>query len=119
MRGIRNDFKFYFATHLCARLFVQIDDDVIVSTDNQERGRLHRRQGRSRQIGTPATRDDRADVSREFGRSDKRSAATRARSKVTKTQVTRGAVLHRPLGSVDEALGQQANVEPILRSLNV
>src|SRR5436190_7862735 len=119
MGGARNDFESYLAPHLCPRLFVQINNDLIIPTDNQKRGSSHRRQCAPRQIGPPATRDDRADVSREFSRGDERGGAAGARSKVTKAQVLRSRLAHHPLGSVDEALGQQVDVESMLRSLNI
>jgi len=80
MRRAGNDFQFHFTAHLRARLFVEIDYHRVLAADDEQRRRLHARERITCEIGPAAARDDRAHVTHQLGRGDKRGAAASTRS---------------------------------------
>ena len=57
-----HDQKPLFAAKLRERFPVQLNDLVVVFSDNQQRGSLNARQGRTGEVGATASRDDRTSV---------------------------------------------------------
>ena len=62
MSGAGNDFQFHFAVHSSARLFVQLNHDIILAADDEQGGGLHEWQRSAGEIGPAAARDDGADI---------------------------------------------------------
>src|SRR5262249_22149615 len=58
MRRARDDLESLFGLKLCVRSSVELDDQWIASTYDQERGRANSLENRSRQIGPPPSRHD-------------------------------------------------------------
>lgn len=119
MRRPRNNLELHFASHSAPRRFVHADHDIVRPADEKKRRRLHLRQCIAGEIGTAATGDNRADVARQFRRRDEGSAATGARSEITDSQLARRGVLHCPMSGMDESLGEEADVEAMLRGLQI
>jgi hypothetical protein len=90
---------------------VQLKDLVVVFSDNEQRGSPNVRQGRTRQVGTAASRDDRTYPIGAHRRSHQRSSGAGAGTEVADPKVLGIGELGEPVGRVDEPFGEQLDVE--------
>jgi hypothetical protein len=106
-----DDYELFFAAKLRESRPIQLDNLKIVAANDEQGGRSDSRQGRSRQIGAPSARNDRAHLIRALGRSYESGAGTGAGAKVTDSQASCIWLLSKPIGDRDEAVGKQTDVE--------
>ena len=107
----RDDHELLFAAELRERYLVQFNYLDIVAADDKQRRRTYAGQCRSRQIGPPAARYDRAHLIRTLGGCNQRGSSAGAGTEVADQKVVGVGELSEPVGRVHEPFGEQFDVE--------
>ena len=111
MRRSGNNYEPFFAAELPERRPVQLDYCEIIPTDDEQRWCPGARQSRPGQIGTTASRDNRAHCLRPLGSRHQSGASPGAGAEVADSKAARVLVLCEPVRRSHEALGEQIDVE--------
>lgn len=78
MACARNDLQGFWPAQPRQRLLIELDDAEILAPDDEERRGAHNVESIAREVGPPAARDHRADLTRKLGRRNKGSRSAGA-----------------------------------------
>src|SRR5439155_5200705 len=120
MRGARHDGETLLAGELLIGIPIQLENNVIVSANDEQRGGSHADQylGAS-QIRPAAARDNGANPLAEPGRGDERCRAAGAGTEATHAQSTQVALRVDPARCMQQTFGEQRDVEAVLARVKV
>jgi hypothetical protein len=106
-----DDTEFFFAAKFAHGLLVQVDDHIVITTDDEKGGAGDASKSAAGQIRTSAARHDCAHSFTEFSRSDERRAAASARSEETESQPGSLDVVFHLFRRVNETVGEELDIE--------
>jgi hypothetical protein len=112
MRCPFDDHELLYAAQLGERCPVQINHRMVVAPDNEQGGRMHIRQGGSRQIRPAASGDHGPYHIGTLRRCHQRRGCACAGSEITDRKVPRMGIVTKPFRCPDKALREQFYIEP-------
>ena len=111
MRCSRHDHKLLFAAQLRERCPVQLNDLDVVSADNKQRRSPNVHQSRAGQIGTAASRDNRAHHIEADSRRHQCGSGAGTGTEVTDPKLLRIGEFREPVSRGHEPFGEQLDIE--------
>src|SRR5438046_5897559 len=111
MRRARDDLEPNARLYLPLRFFIEFDDWLVVTADDQQRRASNARQRIARQIGTAAARDHGGGDLGTGGRRDQCGGRARARAEMSNPQVAKTRLSGRPVDRSDDPPPKTRDVE--------
>ena len=111
MRGMGDDLDALFAFELGEGLVVQVQNDAVVSTNDEQRWSLYLSQSGAGEIGPASTRDHCRNPVTRVSRGNKSSGGPCARAEVTDLHAFECRLLGEPFGCTQKTVCEKWNIE--------